>query len=73
MPRKVRQLLADYRRAGFMIVASGGKGGHRKAIHPLLPGSVTISGQEGADADHYQERDLRNALRDLEKARKQRP
>lgn len=31
MPRKVRQLLADYRRAGFMIVASGGKGGKPQA------------------------------------------
>jgi predicted RNA binding protein YcfA (HicA-like mRNA interferase family) len=73
MPRKVRQLLADYRRAGFTIVVSGGKGSHRKAIHPLLPGSVTISGQDGDDADHYQERDLRNALRDLEKAKRRQP
>lgn len=73
MPRKICELLADYRRAGFSIQSAKGKGSHRKVTHPLLPGAITVPGHEGDDADHYQERDLRNALRDVEKARKQRP
>jgi len=27
---------------------------------------LTISGKDGADADRYQERDVKNALKDLE-------
>jgi len=27
---------------------------------------LTISGKDGADADRYQERDIKNALKDLE-------
>jgi hypothetical protein len=27
---------------------------------------LILSGKDGADADHYQERDVRNALKDLE-------
>jgi hypothetical protein len=30
--------------------------------HPLLLYSLTLSGKEGADADCYQEKDVRNAL-----------
>jgi predicted RNA binding protein YcfA (HicA-like mRNA interferase family) len=59
MPRKVRQLIADLERAGF--VNRGGKGSHRNFRHPKGP-RVTISGNTGDDAKHYQERDLRRAL-----------
>ena len=59
MPRKVRQLIADLEQAGF--VNRGGKGGHRNFTHPKGP-RVTISGNPGDDAKHYQERDLRRAL-----------
>jgi len=59
MPRKVRQLIADLEKAGF--VNRGGKGSHRNFTHPR--GSrVTVSGQAGDDAKHYQERDVRRAL-----------
>jgi predicted RNA binding protein YcfA (HicA-like mRNA interferase family) len=71
MPRKVRELLTDYRRAGFTIWPAKGKGSHRKVTHPLLPGALTVARQEGEDAAPYQERDLRQALKDIEKARKQ--
>ena len=59
MPRKVRQLMADLERAGF--VNRGGKGSHRNFSHPkgLL---VTLSGQAGDDARHYQEHAVRRAL-----------
>ena len=51
-------------RAGFTY--RSGKGSHTVWSHPLLPYSLTLSGRDGADADRYQERDVRNALRDLE-------
>ena len=58
MPRKVRHLIADLERAGF--VNRGGKGSHRNFTHP---GGVriTISGNPGDDAKHYQERDVKRA------------
>ena len=59
MPRKVRQLIADLTRAGF--IDRGGKGSHRNFTHPKGV-RVTLSGGPGDDAKHYQERDLRRAL-----------
>lgn len=59
MPRKVRQLIADLEKAGF--VNRGGKGSHRNFAHPEGL-RVTVSGQGGDDAKHYQERDVRRAL-----------
>jgi predicted RNA binding protein YcfA (HicA-like mRNA interferase family) len=63
MPRKIRELISDLQHAGFQLVA-GGKGSHRKFQHPQLQGSVILSGQDGADAGHYQEKQIRNAIRD---------
>lgn len=59
MPRKVRQLIADLEKVGF--VNRGGKGSHRNFTHPKGL-RVTISGGAGDDAKHYQERDVRRAL-----------
>jgi predicted RNA binding protein YcfA (HicA-like mRNA interferase family) len=59
MPRKVRQLIADLEKAGF--INRGGKGSHRNFIHPKGV-RITISGGGGDDAKHYQERDVRRAL-----------
>ena len=59
MPRKVRQLIADLEKAGF--VNRGGKGSHRNFTH-ASGARVTISGSAGDDAKHYQERDVRRAL-----------
>lgn len=66
MPRKVRELKADLRRAGFRQLKRRGKGSHTYWAHPQVSGTVTLSGHDGADADHYQEDDVRTAL---EKAR----
>jgi predicted RNA binding protein YcfA (HicA-like mRNA interferase family) len=60
MPRKLRQLIADLEKAGF--VDRGGKGSHRNFTHPKGL-RVTISGGAGDDAKHYQERDVRQALK----------
>ena len=59
MPRRIRQLIADLERAGF--VNRGGKGSHRNFIHPKGP-RVLLSGNPSDDARHYQERDVRHAL-----------
>ena len=59
MPRKIRQLIADLEKAGF--VNRGGKGSHRNFTHPQGL-RVTVSGGAGDDAKHYQERDVRRAL-----------
>ena len=59
MPRRIRQLIADLEKAGF--VNRGGKGSHRNFTHPKGL-RVTLSGNPGDDAKHYQERDVRRAL-----------
>jgi predicted RNA binding protein YcfA (HicA-like mRNA interferase family) len=62
MPRKVRELVAELERAGF--VNRGGKGSHKNLIHPNGP-RLTISGAPGDDAKPYQERDVKQALEAL--------
>jgi hypothetical protein len=67
MPRKLRQLKADSRDFGFEEDTRGGKGSHSKWTHPLLPGlTIVLSGRDSEDAKPYQERDLRNAIRQLQ-------
>ncbi len=51
-------------KAGFNY--RSGKGSHTVWSHPLLPYSLTLSGKDGADADRYQEKDVKNALKYLE-------
>jgi predicted RNA binding protein YcfA (HicA-like mRNA interferase family) len=64
MPRKIRQLIADLESVGFARVP-GGKGSHRKFQHARLSGSIILSGQDGDDAHHYQEKQIRNAIREV--------
>jgi predicted RNA binding protein YcfA (HicA-like mRNA interferase family) len=66
MPRKVRQLMADLTRAGF--IDRGGKGSHRNFTHPKGV-RVTLSGGPGDDAKHYQERDVRRAVEAVKERR----
>jgi predicted RNA binding protein YcfA (HicA-like mRNA interferase family) len=63
MPRKVRQLIAELEKAGF--INRGGKGSHRNFTHPKGV-RVTLSGGSGDDAKHYQERDVWRALQAVE-------
>ena len=65
VPRKIRQLDSDLEAAGFVRV-HGGKGSHRKFRHGKFRGFVLISGHDGDDAQHYQEKQLRNALRQIQ-------
>ena len=66
VPRKIRQLVSDLERAGFELVP-GGKGSHRKFRHPQIAGSVILSGKDGDDAHHYQEKQVRQAIREAGK------
>lgn len=63
MPRKIRQLVRDLKKAGF--VKRGGRGSHRNFEHPKGP-RVTISGGEGDDAKPYQEREVRQAIEEAQ-------
>ena len=59
MPRKIRELVRDLKKSGF--TNRGGKGSHRNFEHPKGI-RVTLSGQLGADAKSYQEREVQRAI-----------
>jgi predicted RNA binding protein YcfA (HicA-like mRNA interferase family) len=66
MPRKIRDLIADLESAGWQQIA-GGKGSHRKFAHPRSLRRVILSGQTGSDAFHYQEKQVRQAIREVQR------
>jgi predicted RNA binding protein YcfA (HicA-like mRNA interferase family) len=67
MPRKIRQLKADLRKAGANQVSQ--EGSHTKWKHPLIPTSTLIlSGHDGDDAKPYQEKAVRDLLRRIAEA-----
>ncbi len=59
MPRKIRQLIADLERAGF--IDRGGKGSYRNFLHPIGV-KITLSGNPGDDAKPYQEKAVNKAI-----------
>jgi predicted RNA binding protein YcfA (HicA-like mRNA interferase family) len=65
MPRKVRDLIKELLKEGF--VDRGGKGSHRNFVHPNVIKPVTISGNEGEDVKHYQEKAVRLAIEEAKK------
>jgi predicted RNA binding protein YcfA (HicA-like mRNA interferase family) len=67
MPRKIRELIKDLELAGF--VNRGGKGSHRNFSH--ISGVVlTISGKLGDDAKPYQEKLVRQKIKESQNERK---
>lgn len=64
MPLKIRELKSALAKAGFEM--RPGKGSHTVWVHPALSDEITISGHDGADAQKYQIKYVRNALRKLE-------
>ena len=69
MPRKIRQLRADLRRARFAELRDRGKGSHRRYLHPLVPEfPVTLAGNDGDDAQPYQEAQVRAAIAEARRA-----
>ena len=65
MPKKIRELISDLERAGF--INRGGKGSHRNFMHPFVMKSIVISGQPGDDAKKYQERAVLAAIQEAKK------
>jgi len=64
MPKKIRELIRDLKKAGF--VDCGGKGSHRNFTHSC--GSrITISGKTSEDAKRYQERAVEKALQEVDR------
>lgn len=63
MPPKIKQLIAELERNGF--VNRGGKGSHRNYVHPLCSKIVTISGNEGYDAQKYQIKQFKKAIKEV--------
>ncbi len=63
MPKKIRELKSLLLKAGFAY--ESGKGSHTKWVHPLLPGKLTLSGNDGDDAKRYQEKDVNDVLKRL--------
>ena len=62
MPRKLRELRADLRRAGFVMDHQTGS--HQVWKHTLVPGiGANLAGKDGADAKSYQESEVRQAIR----------
>ena len=68
MPRKIRELKLMLRRAGWQQVPGGGKGSHTKWKHSKVNRKVTLSGNDGDDAQRWQEKDVENAVREAEEA-----
>ena len=60
MPRKIRQLISELEKAGF--VNRGGKGSHRNFVHAASGTNLTLSGKSGSDARIYQEKDVKEAI-----------
>ena len=48
MPPKIRELISDLERFGF--IDRGGKGNYRNFVHPKVTRPITISGASGNDA-----------------------
>ncbi|MCH7613268.1 MAG: type II toxin-antitoxin system HicA family toxin [Candidatus Marinimicrobia bacterium] len=64
MPRKIRELIKDLEKAGF--VNRSGKGSHRNYIHPQGI-VITISGKTGSDVKHYQEKQVKRKIKEIQK------
>lgn len=64
VPRKIRDLLKDLRKAGFVLV-SGGKGSHRKFSAKDGQIVTIIPGRDGDDAKPYLERQVQDKINEI--------
>ena len=64
MPKKIRELKAMLQRAGWVQIAGGGKGSHTKWWHGKVKHVLTLSGNDGHDAQPYQEKMVRKAVKE---------
>jgi len=59
MPKKIRELIRDLNRAGF--VNRGGNGSHRNFTHSRGT-KITLGGNPSHDVKQYQEREVKKAI-----------
>lgn len=64
MPKKIGELKQQLRKVGFRELP--GKGSHANWVHPLYTGKITIAGKDGSDAKPYQEKEVQQALAEVE-------
>jgi predicted RNA binding protein YcfA (HicA-like mRNA interferase family) len=70
MPRKLRELRSDLRKAGFVLARQ--RGSHQVWQFPGLGGAeIVLSGGDGDDAKPYQERDVQRVVERAMKERQQ--
>ena len=69
MARKIRELIRDLEKAGF--VCRSGKGSHRNFMH-ISGAVITISGHPGDDAKPYQEKMVKLRIKESQGGFKQR-
>lgn len=62
MPRKIRDLLKEYKKSGCTVNKAGGKGSHRK-ITNIKGGTEILAGKDNDDAKPYQEKALKKFLK----------
>lgn len=62
MPRKIRALIRELERAGF--IDRGGKGSHRNFKHPK-GNRITVSGNLNDDAKPYQEKEVKRIIEEV--------
>jgi predicted RNA binding protein YcfA (HicA-like mRNA interferase family) len=61
MPRKIRQLIRDLKKAGWEIDHISGS--HRIFKHQKVGGRVSLAGKDGDDAKPYEGKNVREAIR----------
>ncbi|BAY07512.1 type II toxin-antitoxin system HicA family toxin [Calothrix sp. NIES-2098] len=69
MPKKIRELKQWLRQVGFTELS--GKGSHTNWIHPLYAGKLTVSGKDSSDAKPYQEKEVQQAIKEVEEKQQQ--
>lgn len=62
MPKKIRELMRELKKAGF--TDRGGKGSHRNFTHPKGI-KITLSGHVSHDAKRYQEREVEKVIQEV--------
>jgi predicted RNA binding protein YcfA (HicA-like mRNA interferase family) len=64
LPKKIRELKAMLSKAGFVLLKDRGKGSHTVWEHPNVINNVIISGKDGKDAQKYQEKRIKEAIKE---------
>lgn len=67
MPKKIRELKQMLEKVGF--TSRTGKGSHTNWFHPLYSGRITIAGKDGSDAKNYLEKQIEQAIKEVERKR----